>query len=85
MGMRRTKQQPPVFPPEKAKDGGFGIEQYEGDNEYVKGLWPGSKILATEHVHIAPCGGYFNHKHDRGAEPHTHTHDECEWCERNRA
>lgn len=75
---------PPVFSPEQAPDEGFGVERYEGDNEYVKGLWPGDKIPVDQHAHVAPCGGYFTHTHPEGAKSHTHTHHKCEWCERNR-
>lgn len=80
----KTDNQPPVFSPGVAEDQGWGIERWEGDNTYIEGMWPGDKIPATEHAHVAPCGGYFNHKHDEGAKPHTHTHDKCEWCDRNR-
>lgn len=75
---------PPVFEPETAPDNGFGVEKYEGDHTYVKGMWPGDKIPLTEHAHVAPCGGYFNHKHPDGDKRHSHTHIECGWCERNR-
>jgi hypothetical protein len=72
-----------VYEPDKAADDGFGVERWEGDHTYVEGMWPHEKIPLNEHVHIAPCGGYFNHVHNDGGKPHTHTHLECEWCRRN--
>lgn len=47
-------------------------DAWMGDDDHVRGTFPGLKKDRTRHEHRHIEGGLFYHSHARGATPHVH-------------
>ena len=50
-------------------------DEWSGGADALRGTWPGEKFTGNDHEHVYHDGGYYAHRHARGALPHVHRYN----------